>query len=271
MKFSKIHILAAATAAIIMLLTSCKTPHDLAYFEDIKASKQGVLKAAKQSISIVPSDELSITVNSQVQAATAHFNLPATDLVKSTDTEITSNQKLSTYIVDKNGDIDFPSLGKIHVAGMTTQQVKDYLEKRISETVKDPVVRVNLVNFKVNVLGEVQEPKVVLPKSERFSVLEALAECGDLTEYGMRDNIIVMRELPDGNIAYGKIDLHDSNITSSPYFYLQQNDVVYVSPNEIRQSNSKYNQNNSFKLSAISTVISGVSVIASLIIALAVK
>ena len=154
---------------------------------------------------------------------------------------------------------------------MTTAQLKDYLQERISKTVKNPVVKVRLMNFRVNVIGEVKKPQVVTPQSERLTLLEALAACEDLTEYGRRDNVIVMRETPDGEILYGKVNLHDSNLTSSPYYYMQQNDVVYVSPNNIRQDNSKYNQNNGYKLSVISTVISGLSVIASLVIALTVK
>lgn len=272
MKIKKINLLAIILCSLTLLTASCSVKHDLAYFEDISESQQGILKAAKQSISIVPKDELTITVHSKVPAAVAHFNLPATDLAFSSQKTVsTENMKLATYVVDSNGDIDFPVFGKIHVAGMTTEQVKDYLTKRISETVKDPVVAVHLVNFKVNILGEVKEPKVLYPGSERYTILEALAECGDLTEYGRRENVIVMREREDGNYEYGKIDLHDSHLTESPYFYLQQNDVVYVSPNSIRQANSKYNQNNGFKLTVISTIISGVSVITSLVIALTVK
>ena len=128
-----------------------------------------------------------------------------------------------------------------------------------------------LVNFKVNVLGEVDEPKVVESKRERLTLFDALAACGDLTEYGRRDAVAVIRENPDGTSTYATLNLADSKITSSPYFVLKQNDVVYVAPNDIKQSNSKYNQNNGFKLSVISTVISGISVIASLVIALSLK
>ena len=103
-------------------------------------------------------------------------------------------------------------------------------------------------------------------QSEKFSVFDALASCGDLTEYGKREGVMVIRQMPDGETVYQRLDLHDSNITGSPFFYLKQNDVVYVEPN-----NSKYNQNNGFKLSVISTIVSAVSVISSLIIALSIK
>ena len=108
-------------------------------------------------------------------------------------------------------------------------------------------------------------------QSEKFSVFDALASCGDLTEYGKREGVMVIRQMPDGETVYQRLDLHDSNITGSPFFYLKQNDVVYVEPNNVKQDNSKYNQNNGFKLSVISTIVSAVSVISSLIIALSIK
>lgn len=270
---SKVRLLTIVVAAMV-LTASCRTQRDLAYFEDLSTSEAGKLQAARSELTLQKDDEISITVSSEVPAATAHFNLTAADVGSSASapsTQMTTTRQLQTYIVDAAGNIDFPTFGSIHVAGMTTAQLKDYLQERISKTVKNPVVKVRLMNFRVNVIGEVKKPQVVTPQSERLTLLEALAACEDLTEYGRRDNVIVMRETPDGEILYGKVNLHDSNLTSSPYYYMQQNDVVYVSPNNIRQDNSKYNQNNGYKLSVISTVISGLSVIASLVIALTVK
>ena len=144
------------------------------------------------------------------------------------------------------------------------------LTEKISEQVTDPIVRTELINFKVNVIGEVKEPRQVLVRSQRFSVLDALASAGDLTEFGKRSNVLVIREI-DGEKHYARLNLGDSNVTSSPYFYLKKNDVVYVEPNKIRQDNSSYNQNNAFKLSVVSTIVSAASVIASLVIALTIK
>lgn len=260
-----------ASLLLLLALCSCKPVHDLAYFEDITVKDSGALAAARNQLVLTPEDELAITVNSEVPAASAHFNLPVADAVKGTDLQLNNTNRRLTYRVNAAGDIDFPSLGKIHVAGMTTTQLKQYLTERISREVKDPVVTVSLVNFRVNVIGEVTTPGVLEPKSERITLLEALAASGDLTQYGRRDNVLVLRENPDGTIQYGKVDLHSSQLTQSPYYYLQQNDVVYVTPNAIRQENSKFNQNNSYKLTVISTITSAVSVIASLVIALTVK
>ena len=163
-----------------------------------------------------------------------------------------------------------PVLGKVHVAGKTTDEITDYLTEQIAKDVTDPYVSVRLHTFKVNVLGEVETPGVVAVKTERFSVLDALAAANDMTEYGKRDNVLIIRE-ENGLKKYVRLNLNDVKVLESPYFYLQQNDVVYVEPNKIRKANSKFNQNNSYKLSVVSTIVSACSVIASLIIALLVK
>ena len=163
-----------------------------------------------------------------------------------------------------------PVIGKLNVAGKTTKEVEQMVTSRVSQTVKDPFVRVQLVGFYVNVIGEVKTPIRVKVETERFTLLDAISAAGDLTEYGRRSSVMVIRE-EDGKQTYHRMDLADSNIFSSPYFYLRQNDVVYVEPNQIRIDNSKYNQNNAYKLTVISTIVSAASVIASLIIAVAVK
>ncbi|MEG2819868.1 MAG: polysaccharide export protein, partial [Muribaculaceae bacterium] len=144
------------------------------------------------------------------------------------------------------------------------------LINKISQDVQDPFVSVMLVNFRINVLGEVKNPGQIDVTRQRFSILDALAKSGDLTEYGVRSNVLLIRE-ENGVKTYHRLNLNDSAMLSSPYFYLQQNDVVYVEPNKIRKDNSKYNQNNSFKVSVVATIVSAVSVIASLVIALVIK
>lgn len=256
---------------IALISASCNTKRDLAYFSDTKSSNAGVLLSSDYQIKIEPADELTIWVSSLVPEATTQFNNIAPGAQDNSNTEVMSNLRSLNYIVDKNGCIDFPGIGKIDVKGMTTMQLKDYLVTQISKTVKDPQVIVILQNFKVNVLGEVKEPQMIKVQSEKFSVFDALASCGDLTEYGKREGVMVIRQMPDGETVYQRLDLHDSNITGSPFFYLKQNDVVYVEPNNVKQDNSKYNQNNGFKLSVISTIVSAVSVVSSLIIALSIK
>jgi len=163
-----------------------------------------------------------------------------------------------------------PVLGTVHVEGLTTEQLQQELTRRISADVKDPVVTVRMLNFNIVIAGEVKEPKRIPVNENRITILDALAMAGDLTEYGERSNVLVIRE-ENGERKFAHIDLNSSDLLTSPYYYLQQNDYVYVAPNSIRQANSKYNQNNAFKLSVISTIVSAASVIASLVIALTVK
>lgn len=268
-----------------ILFTGCHSQKDLAYFDNIKDSSSGTISVGEYGIKIAPEDELLITVTSEIPEATKQFNQSMFNPISRNDLQemagttqsiaskanTSGSNRLPTYIVSRDGNIDFPVLGKIHVAGMNTSQLADYIREHVSATVKNPQVKVTLINFKVNVLGEVSAPHTINVTTEKFSIIDALAACGDLTDYGKRDNVIIIREQEDGTRAYQRVNLHDTNLFASPYFYLKQNDIIYVEPNSIKQENSKYNTNNSYKLSAISTVVSAASVIASLVIALTVK
>lgn len=254
-------------------LTGCKTATEntLSYFRNLGDAPSGVMPQGSGSeIKIVPEDELEIVVSSAIPEATAMFNQPLSNVAIKNDRSVQASPRMQPYIVDSHGDIIMPVLGKINVAGKTTSEIEEIIKARVSETVKDPFVRVELMGFYVNVMGEVKEPQRIKVESQRFTLLDALSAAGDLTEYGERSNVLVIRE-EDGKQTYHRMNLADSNIFSSPYFYMQQNDVVYVEPNQIRIDNSKYNQNNAYKLSVVSTLVSVVSVIASLVIALAVK
>ncbi len=252
---------------IVSLMASCSTHRaPLTYFENIESS-QSVIPAGDYLVKIQPSDELLITVTSEVPEATAIYNLPFTNPATATSLVTTTQPRQQTYIVDSKGDINFPHLGEIHVAGMTAEQVRDYLTQEISKEVLDPMVNVQLVNFVVNVAGEVKEPKRIEVNSPRFSVLDALTAAGDLTPYGMRENVLLIRE-ENGERTFTRLNLNDPATLSSPYFYVKQNDYIYVEPSPVRKDNADYNTNNSFKLSVISTIVSACSVLASLIIAL---
>lgn len=254
---------------VALMLSSCSSSRNsLRYFDNLTGRDSGVLGPVQNyELRIKPDDELIITVNSEQPQATAQYNLPLANPALSSALTENSTPSQQTYIVSPTGDINMAGLGRIHVAGMTTGELAAYIEGKVSLKVKDAVVRVSLANFAVNVIGEVRNPHLITANTERLSVLDALASCGDLTEYAVRNNVIVIRET-NGQREFQRLDLTDAQITQSPYFYLQQNDVVYVEPNSIKRDNSKYNTNNGFKLSVISTVVSSLSVIASLIIAL---
>lgn len=256
----------------LLALSSCKTQHDLAYFQNLQGTETGSVATTDYTYQIEPENELIITVKSSVPEASQQFNLPYTNPTPMGTKDISSaSTQQQTYEVDNKGNIDFPVLGKIHVAGLTTYQLKEELERRISEYVKDPIVTVTLLGYQISVIGEVRSPHTIYTRADRYSILNALADCGDMTEYAKRDRILVMRRGENGKFDYAYLDLHSSDIAQSPYFWLKNNDVVIIEPNKIRQDNAKYNQNNGYKLSVISTIVSVASVIASLIIALTVK
>lgn len=255
-----------------LLMASCSSSKtQLPYFTDITDVQQGTFKQLDYLSQIVPDDELAIVVNSTNPAATAVYNLPQSNpATKSAFGEGPSSRPM-TYRVDSKGDIDFPVLGKLHVAGLTVEQIAQMIADRVRPDVSDPNVTVDLVNFKVNVAGEVKTPGPISVNGNRVTILDAITAAGDLTEYGERSKVLLIREMPDGTRQFAHVNLNSSDLIESPYYYLQQNDYVYVEPNKIRQQNSKYNQNNAFKLSVISTIVSAASVIASLVIALTIK
>ena len=255
--------------AVAMTLLSCNTSknNSLAYFTDLGDSGTLPNTADTYRILIQPDDELVIAVSSSVPEATAAYNVPMNNPATRSNMTFASSPQTQTYIVDTQGNILMPVLGPIHVAGKTTDEIAKHITALVSQDVKDPYVRVELLYFNIDVMGEVKVPSRVTSRQQNFTVLDALSSCGDLTEYGQRDRVFVIRN-EGGQRVYHRLDLTKSDVFSSPYFHLKQGDVVYVEPNKIRTDNSKYNQNNAFKLSVISTIVSSVSVIASLIIAL---
>lgn len=258
---------------LCLTLVSCNTvkENNLAYFKNLPDASTGSLPGGNTyGITLQPNDELCITVSSMVPEATAMFNAPLNNAAARGDVNTTASPRLATHVVDSSGSITLPVIGRLQVAGLTTAQVEDAIRTRVSEQVKDPYVQVQLLGYYVNVMGEVKRPGRVTVTRDRYTVLDALAECGDLTEWGERAGVVVIREHEGQNTFY-RLNLADTGLMSSPAFFLKQNDVVYVEPNKIKIDNSKYNQNNAFKLSVISTIVSASSVVASLVIALTVK
>ncbi|MCM1337434.1 MAG: polysaccharide biosynthesis/export family protein [Candidatus Amulumruptor caecigallinarius] len=257
---------------ILLTVTGCasKQRSSLSYFENIDSISHVSIPAGDFNVQIEPDDELFISVNSLVPDATAPYNLPLSNPASVGSLKLTEQPRQTTYKVTEEGYITMPVLGKLYVKGLTTVELADKLTKLISKDVQDPVVKVELLNFRVNVLGEVNHPGSRTITRERYSVLDAIADAGDLTPYGERDRVILIRE-ENGKRTYHTFNLNDVSTLTSPYFYLQQNDVIYVEPNAIRKENARYNQYSAYKISVISTVVSAVSVIASLVIALTVK
>ena len=258
---------------ISFCLTSCHTSKEnLTYFANLSPEQtSGTIEGGSYEITIIPDDELVITVTSLTPDATAPYNAPLAAISNRAEKqEATRQQTLQTYKVDQNGYISMPIIGKIKAAGLTTNQLCKQITDKVAQNVIDPYVRVQLLNYRVNVLGEVKSPGAIKVVKERYSILDALAEAGDLTPYGRRENVLLIRE-ENGQRVYHRLNLNDAATLSSPYFYLRQNDVVYVEPNNVLKSNSRYSQDNGYKLSVISTIVSAASVIASLAIAIFIK
>lgn len=253
-----------------LLLSSCKSTK-LSYFDDISQLSDAAITVPERDITIQPGDELMISVTAPVPEAVAVYNLPYVSSGAATDRSVMQTQaKQQTYFVSSDGCINFPVLGEIKAEGLTTKQLAEELTRLIAKDVEAPFVRVELINFKIKVLGEVQKPGTYTINTENVNVLDALAQAGDLTVYAKRNKVAVVRK-ENGKLAYHQLDLSDSKTFNSPYFQLQQNDIVYAEPTQAREGQANYNQNNSYKISVISAIVSGCSVLASLIIALVIN
>lgn len=238
-----------------MLLAGCAAPKDVAYLSavgtDIPADT-----VSQPHCTIQTDDLIAITVSSETPESAIPFNQESNRAI-SNGTSYTNvgSTTASGYLVDLRGCITFPVFGTIKVAGLTTTELADTLEQRLIQAnyITDPEVSVRLLNYKVTVLGEVARPGQVPVAGERITLLEALAYCGDLTIYGQRKNVMIIRDA-DGRRSTATVDLTDQALMQSPYYYLQQNDVVYVEPNRLKKMMS---QNSETKvLSIVSTLAS---------------
>ncbi len=227
----------------VLGLSGCVTPTDVAYFQNADLTR-GMMVQSRKPIRIQSGDKINITVNSADPLLMQQFNLVVrTNGVVPVGTigadyhNNSSSQQLLAYTVDDQGDITFPELGKVSVRGKTRREIADYIQTRLYERnlVKDPIVTVEYVNLTVSVLGEVRNPGRVPITNDHITLLDAIAAAGDLTINGRRDNVMVLREV-DGEDETYYIDLCDKEeVLTSPAYYLQQNDVVYVTPNDKRQ------------------------------------
>ena len=241
---------------LIVFLTACSAPKEVLYLQDIATIKQEKIEKGYE-VKIHKDDLLAIIVNSKDEELALPFNMPLVSY------QIGSNYnqpRIVGYLVDQNGDIDFPVLGKMHVQGLTRMQLTELIKKKLSEgdLIKDPIVTVQFLNFKVSVIGEVSRPGTFEISDVRITLLEALSRAGDLTIHGRRDRVAVIRE-ENGERIIRYHDLRSSDIFNSPCYYLQQNDIVYVEPNKARTGQSRVNSNNS-----ASVWLSTASVLASI-------
>lgn len=241
MKFNKFLILLAFAA----MMVSCKPTKNIAYFTDLSAQDVAAIAAVQpQPITIRPGDRLQILVNSSDPRISSLFNLPM--VLRQMGEENTTSQGMALYTVNPKGDIDFPELGTLHVAGLTRSDLSELIKKDLIARgyVKDAVVTVEFRNMQVTVMGEVTNPGRYNVVKDQYTLLDALGDAGDLTIYGRRDNVLVLRN-ENGQQHVYKINMQSAkDIYTSPAYYLRQDDVIYVEPNDTRARQSTVNGNN---------------------------
>jgi polysaccharide export outer membrane protein len=244
---------------IILIFSSCSSYKKISYLNGVEqlTKEQLALNVPKES-KILPNDLLTITVNTTNPASAVPFNLPLMPVAGDGVGGIYNTVGAQTYIVDKNGDISFPVLGKIHVGGLTRSELEEMLKNAIypKYITEEPIVTTRFINYKISVLGEVNRPGLYMFATDRINLLEALATAGDLTIYGRRNSVLLKREHADGTNEYIRLDLQDKNLALSPYFYLQQNDVIYVEPNKARGNSSSIGSTENITISVVSVLVS---------------
>lgn len=238
----------------VLLCTSCANRKNLIYFQpdSVELNTSFELNAPK----LQPGDILAISVTADDIRATQPFNQISP---YNTGTLQNTNPFIPTYAVDNNGDIDFPKLGKIKVAGKTRTQAMELLREQVGRFILDPGISMEVRNFKVTVLGEVTRPGTFNIDNDRITILEALGLAGDLTIYGKRKDVLVIREQNGKKMEYS-VDLTKRETLNSPVYYLSQNDVIYVQPNNARVQTSSYTQNTSVFVSVVGLIITVISV-----------
>ena len=241
---------------VILMMVGCGSSKQVAYWQNIDsislAASKGLFDAK-----IMPKDELTILVQTTDPLTSEPFNLRSTG-------QTSSKNQITGYLVDNDGMINFPIVGKIHVAGLTKTECEDLIKSKIQPYLartESPLVSVRTSSYRITVIGEVNRPGVIPVATEKISLVEALAEAGDMTIYGKRDNVLLVREDKSGEKHKVRLNMNDANIINSPYYYLQQNDIVYVEPHKVKARNTFFGSNTSIFYSVIGITTSLVSLL----------
>ena len=247
---------------LLLVLGSCSSSKNVTYFQSSKSRKGEVVDLPSyrnsNTVRFRPDDILGITVHVPAQQVVASdYNLPLTSgvtpgMIGSSTSQIGQSSPQSTYQIRKDGTIDFPGIGNIKVAGYTQEELENYIKQRIAERVKVPtIVNVSFLNFTFTILGEVSSPGKKVVERDNINLFDALSLAGDMTIFGIRDDVELWRETPDGGYKVISLDISKEEIISSPYFFLQQNDRLYIKPNK-----GKSQQADSPRLNYIFSIVS---------------
>ena len=261
MKIKKLLLL----GLFIVLVTSCTSYKSVPYLQNPEVVNNYGKELPMYDAKIMPKDLLSITINTTDPQAAAPFNLTVQTPMNAAVTNIntTTQPTLQLYLVNNQGEIDFPVIGRLLVGGLTKNQSEDLIREKLKPYLKEtPIVTVRLSNYKISVLGEGTRPGSFTVSNEKVNVLEALAMAGDMTVYGIRDNVKLIREDANGKREIINLNLNDADFIISPYYYLKQNDIIYVTPNKTKAKNSDIGNSTTLWFSATSILVS----IASLLV-----
>ncbi len=240
-----------AVVSILLLSASCMTPQKTIYFQentplDPHVQVENIEK--RKEITILPDDIIAINI-STISTITANaqglgdptmvFNQGGTvfNAGASLGGQSGSGGENKGYLVDANGFIDYPVLGKLKVSGLTLRELKEVMAKRLTDFLKEPVVEARIINYKITVLGEVNTPGTIIAPNHKISVVDAIALAGDMPITGRKDNVLIIRET-EGRREYARLNLNSRNVFNSPYYYLKQNDKIYVEPARVRRQES---------------------------------
>ena len=251
---------------MLSLLRSCMATKKVTFFEN-KDEINTALSKTLYEAKIMPKDILQIQVFTMTPEAAAPFNLIKGSSSTTTTTSTGGQGTLYDYLVDNDGNIEYPVLGTLHLGGLSKPEAEQLIKNKIKPYLaekEDIIVHVAMMNYKYAVLGGVKAPGLYSARNEKVTILEAIAQAGDLTTFAYRDRIFLIRENAEGQKDFHQLDINDANIINSPYYYLQQNDVVYVEPRKIETRNAFISANTSIWVSLTSALMS----IATFIIAL---
>ena len=246
----------------IALLFSCATKDDVVYFNGMDSADNSIgLDSYSPTYHI--DDELVIIVNAMDPEAARPFNKSSVSISLDTQ-DARGRERIQTYRVDPDGNINFPVLGMLKIAGLNRAQATKMLQDKLSDYIKNPIVDIETVNYRITVLGEVNRPGTFTATNERITLIEAISLAGDLTIYGERENVLVIQDY-DGKKTYTRVNLKSDNLFESPVYYLSQNDVVYVEPNKTRARNSAIGAQTGVVLSSLGLLISMTALIVTIL------
>ena len=251
------------------LLTACQSYKKVPYFQNVEVVNEVEQQEKLYDARIMPKDLLTIVVSCTNPELAIPFNLTVASnagIAVSTSSYVTTQPVLQPYLVDNEGNINFPVLGELKLGGLTKREAEQLIIDKLKPYMKEtPIVTVRMVNYKISVIGEVTRPGTFTISNEKVNLLEALAMAGDMTVYGLRDNVKLIREDANGKQQIVTLDLNNAETILSPYYWLQQNDIVYVTPNKAKARNSDVGNSTSLWFSATSILVSIVSLLVNIL------